>query len=496
MGSNKQGEHTPGPTWTKIVVTDAERRVGVYTADEFRAAFPGVLKDEHITSILTRQVAGIGMDAFRWARPYTPDDALRAAAPSLLAACKALCRRLESNELVNRPNTPGNEYDQPAYDAARAAIALAEGSGLADSNTSLHEAAESTRDPQPPPTSNGAPAGTQTPGDVGSSGVPAWHADVRVEYLSRSQGFDGPGGTRTVGRWRVIHLPSRSVLGGGGWYPVEGHIACCAEAGPGCWFDDEAHARSILASAPTPPPVRSEQAEEPGGLDDDGMPKAGKPEFFGKSNVRPVSVPEQKEFDETLDAFGIGEHPGQDTQVACRLALDLLTRERRILVASNTLGGVDDVSKVTDADVKEEIAEFDHAIEALNAVVCIKPPEGKGAPAAPSPVFQTWDGKTVHYGSVICPVTAPDSQWIAGAEDDEEFTGCIWLQHLHTDARMRLSREACGKCWELAVHRASATAPTKDPADLAQVIFNALDERTISREKVRGLVCQLLLLAR
>jgi hypothetical protein len=52
---------------------------------------------------------------------------LIAAAPDLLAACKALCRRLESNELVNRPDNPCNHYDQPAYDEALAAIAKAEG---------------------------------------------------------------------------------------------------------------------------------------------------------------------------------------------------------------------------------------------------------------------------------------------------------------------------------------------------------------------------------
>jgi len=46
---------------------------------------------------------------------------------SLLASCKELGQRLESNELVNRPEKFGNEYDQPAYDRAQAAIAKAEG---------------------------------------------------------------------------------------------------------------------------------------------------------------------------------------------------------------------------------------------------------------------------------------------------------------------------------------------------------------------------------
>lgn len=50
---------------------------------------------------------------------------LFAAAPDLLASCEELCRRLEVNELVNRPADPCNQYDQPAYDRARAAIAKA-----------------------------------------------------------------------------------------------------------------------------------------------------------------------------------------------------------------------------------------------------------------------------------------------------------------------------------------------------------------------------------
>jgi hypothetical protein len=45
----------------------------------------------------------------------------------LYDACQRLCRRLEVNELVNRPNTPGNEYDQPDYDFACAAIRKAKG---------------------------------------------------------------------------------------------------------------------------------------------------------------------------------------------------------------------------------------------------------------------------------------------------------------------------------------------------------------------------------
>jgi hypothetical protein len=47
----------------------------------------------------------------------------------LLVACKELCRRLEANELVNRPSNPCNHYDQPTYDRARAAIAKATGGG-------------------------------------------------------------------------------------------------------------------------------------------------------------------------------------------------------------------------------------------------------------------------------------------------------------------------------------------------------------------------------
>ena len=52
---------------------------------------------------------------------------LMSAAPVLLQACKELCRRLEVNELVNRPNDPCNHFDQPAYEQALAAIARAEG---------------------------------------------------------------------------------------------------------------------------------------------------------------------------------------------------------------------------------------------------------------------------------------------------------------------------------------------------------------------------------
>jgi len=43
-------------------------------------------------------------------------------AVELLASLKELCRRLEVNELVNRPTDPCNHYDQPAYDRAQALI--------------------------------------------------------------------------------------------------------------------------------------------------------------------------------------------------------------------------------------------------------------------------------------------------------------------------------------------------------------------------------------
>ncbi len=52
---------------------------------------------------------------------------LFAAAPDLLAACKKLCRQLESNEMVNRPDDPCNYISQPDYDFAVAAIRKAEG---------------------------------------------------------------------------------------------------------------------------------------------------------------------------------------------------------------------------------------------------------------------------------------------------------------------------------------------------------------------------------
>lgn len=42
----------------------------------------------------------------------------------LVEALKGLCHRMEVDELVNRPENPGNQYDQPAYDAAVAALAM------------------------------------------------------------------------------------------------------------------------------------------------------------------------------------------------------------------------------------------------------------------------------------------------------------------------------------------------------------------------------------
>jgi len=169
------------------------------------------------------------------------------------------------------------------------------------------------------------------------------------------------------------------------------------------------------------------------------------------SNVRPLSEPEQKQLDEIADAFGIGGMAQNQSAMYT-------------LLRSIEWSGTEDaeeggtVPACPCCGVEERDGEHLNECKLATAINLAKP----GTPATPSTPFQTWDGKTVHYGSVICPVTAPDSQWIAGEFSD----GTLTLQHLHTDARMLLSREACGKCWELAVHRASA-APVVDPVDIA-----------------------------
>jgi hypothetical protein len=80
-------------------------------------------------AIRSDSMGGIMRDASDMDFENHPDARLIAAAPDLLEACKELCRRLEANELVNRPSNPCNHYDQPAYDRARAAIAKATGGG-------------------------------------------------------------------------------------------------------------------------------------------------------------------------------------------------------------------------------------------------------------------------------------------------------------------------------------------------------------------------------
>lgn len=52
-------------------------------------------------------------------------EALEVAQAGVAELCRtsaAVCLRLQVNELVNRPEDPCNQYDQPAYDAAMKAI--------------------------------------------------------------------------------------------------------------------------------------------------------------------------------------------------------------------------------------------------------------------------------------------------------------------------------------------------------------------------------------
>lgn len=105
--------HTPGPwkvggEWPELVAVYDSRSIYIAHAET------GEYKDWVAENPLGREVG-------------TANAHLIAAAPDLLQSCKELCRRLESNELVNRPSDPCNEYDQPYYDRARAAIAKAEG---------------------------------------------------------------------------------------------------------------------------------------------------------------------------------------------------------------------------------------------------------------------------------------------------------------------------------------------------------------------------------
>lgn len=74
-----------------------------------------------------------GGDRPDYQTPTSPDmqmlTAARNALPALLAvaeACKGLMRRMEINELVNRPGNPCNHYDQPYYDAAKDALVALE----------------------------------------------------------------------------------------------------------------------------------------------------------------------------------------------------------------------------------------------------------------------------------------------------------------------------------------------------------------------------------
>ncbi len=79
-----------------------------------------------IESILDRLCRNNQDPALRAFARECVTDGMRWINGDLLECCKDLCRRLEVNELVNRPDKPGNEYDQPAYDRAKAAIAAAE----------------------------------------------------------------------------------------------------------------------------------------------------------------------------------------------------------------------------------------------------------------------------------------------------------------------------------------------------------------------------------
>lgn len=118
-----------------------------------------------------------------------------------------------------------------------------------------------------------------------------------------------------------------------------------------------------------------------------------------------------------------------------------------------------------------------------------KPPEGKGVPAAPSPDFVTWDDRPVYRGVVLAPVTAPDSQWIAG-----EIVAGDLLELIGVDGKreIMLSREAFKSCWGYADRKAETR---QDPEDIAQAIFLELDlavKTEPTRRRLRSLVLKLL----
>jgi len=128
-------------------------------------------------------------------------------------------------------------------------------------------------------------------------------------------------------------------------------------------------------------------------------------------------------------------------------------------------------------------------VESLCDQFGIKPPEGKGVPAAPSPDFVTWDDRPVYRGAVLAPVTAPGSQWIAG-----EIVAGDLLELIGVDGKreIMLSREAFKSCWGYADRRAETQ---QDPEDIAQAIFLELDlavKTEPTRRRLRSLVLKLL----
>ena len=64
------------------------------------------------------------LEAKGWPLPI--DRPTLSALLAVAEACKGLMRRMEINELVNRPGNPCNHYDQPYYDAAKDALAALE----------------------------------------------------------------------------------------------------------------------------------------------------------------------------------------------------------------------------------------------------------------------------------------------------------------------------------------------------------------------------------
>lgn len=141
---------------------------------------------------------------------------------------------------------------------------------------------------------------------------------------------------------------------------------------------------------------------------------------------------------------------------------------------------VDGVAKVDDFEAIEKAVD-----DLADQFGLPKPPDGKGAPSAPSP-FTDEFGVTFAPGMIVEPCLRPGDHYVVDLVTPDRMT----VIPCGGGVVITVSPESL-KFWRLSATR-NAERPERDPEDIATQILALIEERTVNRVEVRRLLLSLL----